>query len=107
MIFIEKNNSFLHQTTQKGIIYGFFIYFCLMKIFRLWEVGFRYARLLLPDENIHRHSVEVPLGTNLILEEALVWVLHILWQVRKEEERRHTCLVQLHTVLDFDILTLD
>lgn len=44
MIFIEKNNSFLHQTTQKGIIYGFFIYFCLMKIFRLWEVGFRYAR---------------------------------------------------------------
>ena len=63
--------------------------------------------LLLPDENIHRYSVEVPLGANLVLKEALVWLLYILWQVRKEKERWNTCLVQLHAVLDLDIFTLD
>ena len=63
--------------------------------------------LLLPDENIHRYSVEVPLGANLVFKEALVWLLYILWQVRKEKERWNTCLVQLHAVLDLDIFTLD
>ena len=100
-----------------------YAYFCLMKIFRRCEVGldklgllpfigrkevgFALLRLLLPDENIHRHSVEVPLGADFIFQEALIRLFYILWQVRKEEERRNACLVQLHTVFDLDILTLD
>ena len=70
------------------------------------EVDLATLGLLLPDENIHRHSVEVPFCTDLVLKEALVWVLHILRQVCKEKERRNACLVQLHAVLDFNILAL-
>ena len=70
------------------------------------EVDLATLGLLLPDENIHRHSVEVPFCTDLVLKEALVWLLYILWQVREEQERWNACLVQLHTVLDLDVLTL-
>ena len=69
------------------------------------EVDLAMLGLLLSDENIHRHSVEVPLGTDFIFKETLIWFLYILWQVRKEEERRNACLVQLHAVLDLDIRT--
>ena len=51
--------------------------------------------------------MEIPLGADFIFQEALIRFLYILWQVRKEEERGNACLVQLHTVFDLDILTLD
>ena len=49
-------------------------------------VGLVTFGLLLPDENIHRHSVEVPFVTDLIFKETLVWFFYILGQVGKKEE---------------------
>ena len=50
--------------------------------------------------------MEVPFRTDLVLKEALVWFLYILWQVREEQEGWNARLMQLHTVLDLDVLTL-
>ena len=80
--------------------------FGLFSFISLIEIGLNTFGLFLPDENIHRHSVEIPFGTDFVFEETLVWFLYILRQVRKEQERRNTCLVQLHTVLYLDIFTL-
>ena len=59
--------------------------------------------LFLPDENIHRYSMEVPLGTDFIFEETLVRFFYILRQVGEEYERWHAHIGQLHTVFNFDI----
>ena len=62
--------------------------------------------LFLPDIHIDRRSPEVPVLTYLILQETLVWFLHILWQIRVEHEGGHTCVRYLHHVLNLDVLTL-
>ena len=62
--------------------------------------------LLLTDVDINRCAGEVPTLTNLILEEALVGLLHILRQVGEEYERGYTCAGQLHAVFNLNVLTL-
>lgn len=45
--------------------------------------------------------------TDLILQESLVWLLHILWKVSIEHERWYLGVWKLCAILDLDVLTLD
>ena len=71
------------------------------------EIDLTALGLFLSDENIHRHSVEIPFGTDFVFEAAFIWFFYILWQVCKEQERRNACLMQLHTIFNLYILTFD
>ena len=62
--------------------------------------------LLLTDVDVDWRTGEVPALADLVLEEALVGLLHILRQVGKEDERGYACAGQLHAVLDLDVLAL-
>ena len=71
----------------------------------MW-VLLRVYLLLLSYIYINRCAGKVPAFAYLVLEEALVGFLHILRQIGEEYERGHARVGQLHTVLDFDVLTL-
>ena len=62
--------------------------------------------LLLTDVDVHRGTGEVPALADLVLEEALVGLLHILRQVGEEHERGYAGARELHAVLDLDVFTL-
>ena len=61
--------------------------------------------LLLADEDVDRCTREVPVRTDLILEEAAIGLLDPLREVRKEGEAGHR-RGELHDVLNLDVLTL-
>ena len=43
-------------------------------------------KLLLPDEDIDGRTCQLPVLTNLILQEPLVGLFHILWQIGIEHK---------------------
>ena len=61
--------------------------------------------LLLANEDVDGRTGEVPVRTDLILEEATIRLLDPLGEVREEGEAGH-CRRELHDVLDLDILAL-
>lgn len=63
-------------------------------------------QLLLTDEDIDWTTMQRPVLTDLVLQEAAIVLLYILWQVGIEHKRWNRSIRQLCTVLDLDILTL-
>ena len=63
------------------------------------------ARLLLANEDVDGRTGEVPVRTDLILEEATIRLLDPLGEVREEGEAGHR-RGELHDVLDLDVLAL-
>ena len=63
------------------------------------------VRLLLANEDVDGRTGEVPVRTDLILEEATIRLLDPLGEVREEGEAGHR-RGELHDVLDLDVLAL-
>ena len=61
--------------------------------------------LLLANEDVDGRTGEVPVRTDLILEEATIRLLDPLGEVREESEAGHR-RGELHDVLDLDVLAL-
>ena len=62
-------------------------------------------KLLLAEVYLDRHSREVPLLTELVLKEATIRLLDVLWEVHEERKlwRRRW---ELRHILDFDVFAL-
>ena len=63
--------------------------------------------LFLPDKDADWGAGEVPVGANLVFEEAIVGLLDILGQVGIEDEGGHLGVGHLGTVFYLDELALD
>jgi hypothetical protein len=65
------------------------------------------AASFLADKYVYRAASKCPVLANLILEEALVGLFHILGQVSIEHEGRNLRVGHLSHIFNLDILTLD
>ena len=69
------------------------------------SLGGREGRLLLANEDVDGRTGEVPVRTDLILEEATIRLLDPLGEVREEGEAGYRC-GELHDVFNLDVLAL-
>jgi hypothetical protein len=63
--------------------------------------------LLLSDEHVDGTTRQLPVLANLVLEEALVGFLHILWQIGIEHEGWNLRVRHLRAILNLDVLSFD